>query len=127
MRRVIPWVLFAISQSVFAQQVAPFTLICHVGNDKIGYRDRKVEVDPKSSMVGSNHATITETEIRWTVEADEQTMTTTISRATGMQLVSGVNRKTGDIVSLTGTCIRATGPPSEESSAKDNHGIRSQR
>ena len=108
MCRVIPWILFATALSVNAQTDAPFTLVCHVGNDKIGYQDRKVEVNPKASMVGSNRATITETEIKWTVETDERTMTTTISRATGMQLVSGVNRKTGDIVSLTGTCIRAT-------------------
>jgi len=108
MCRGIPWVLVAVSLSVSAQADAPFTLVCHVGNDKIGYQDRKVEVDPKASMVGSNRATITVAEIKWTVETDEQTMTTTISRATGMQLVSGVNKKTGDIVSLTGTCVRAT-------------------
>ena len=107
MCRIIPWLLFAACLSAGAQTVAPFTLICHVGDERIGYQDRKVEVDPKASMVGSNRATITVAEIKWTVETDEQTMTTTISRATGMQLVSGVNKKTGDIVSLTGTCIRA--------------------
>jgi hypothetical protein len=108
MCRAIPWVLFATSLSANAQTDAPFKLVCHVGNDKIGYQDRIVEVDPKASMVGSNRATITEGEIKWTVETDEQTITTTISRATGAQYVSGVNIRSGDIVSLTGACIRST-------------------
>ena len=107
MRHVIPWLLFAASLSVNAQAVAPFTLICHVGDERIGYQDHKVDVDPKASMVGSNHATITQGEISWIVETDEQTITTTISRATGVQKVSGVNRQTGNVVSLSGTCIRA--------------------
>jgi hypothetical protein len=107
MRRVIPWVFFAASMSVNAQTETPFTLVCHVGNDKIGYQDRKVEVDPKASMVGNNHATITKGEITWTVETDEQTITTTISRYTGAIYVSGVTRDTGDIVDMSGTCIRA--------------------
>ena len=107
MCRIIPWLLFAACLSAGAQTVAPFTLICHVGDERIGYQDRKVEVDPKASMVGSNRATITEAEIRWIVETDEQTITTTISRATGVQKVSGVNRQTGNVVSLSGTCIRA--------------------
>jgi hypothetical protein len=105
---VIPWALFAPSLSANAQIGAPFTLVCHLGKDKIDYQDRNVEVDPKASMVGSNRATITEGVIRWTVENDGQTIKTTISRATGVQYVSGVNRQCGNVVSLSGTCIRAT-------------------
>jgi hypothetical protein len=108
MCRVIPWMLLAMSLSVNAQADARFKLICHVGNDMIGYQDRVVEVDPKASMVGRNRATITDSEIKWTVETEEQTITTTISRATGLQRVSGVNIKSGNIVSLSGTCIRYT-------------------
>jgi hypothetical protein len=111
MRRVMPWVLFAISLSVNAQTEAQFTLVCHHGNDMVGYRDTNIVVDPGNSTVGNARlpATITNGEIRFVLADKELTTTTVINRYTGAMSMSSVSNVDGFRSStISGTCVRAT-------------------
>jgi catabolite regulation protein CreA len=108
MRQTMLWILMLTSLSVNAQTGAPFTLVCHVGKDSTGYQDFNIHVDPKMKTVAGHPATITEGEIKWVVTNDEDTTATTINRYTGSANTSAQNKKTGNIVNVPGTCVKAT-------------------
>jgi hypothetical protein len=91
-----------------AQTKAPVTLICHSGNDVIGYRDGEIHIDPRNSTVNGYPATITAVEVRWTIEANGSRFTYTINRYTGTMVMNSLVIATGfRPAPVPGTCVAA--------------------
>ncbi len=104
MRGALMGTLLLAPLMVIAQSSAAFTLVCHVGNDQIGYRDYNINVDPSASTVNGMPAIITVEEARWIVNRDGQTFRSTINRYTNTLVVTVVDDKTGRAVSSQAMC-----------------------
>ncbi len=89
-------------------QETQLTLVCRLGNDQIGYRDRNLTIDLRSNTVNGVPATITQGQIGWADESDTQTLQDSVNRYTGAMAIVGTDKKTGFTVMVTGSCVRAS-------------------
>ena len=105
MRQACLWMLLLTSLSVNAQENPRFTLVCHPDRGGIAL-DTHLYVDPGSSTVNGNAATITVEEITWRRESAGSESRYSVNRKSGaMTIVASDVRSGKTLYTDSGTCV----------------------